>query len=182
VELFDTTQIALERALAGSSLRQQALANNIANANTPGYQRVDVDFHQALADALQGAPRLDALQEAPTLDALQSSPTLDALQSSPTLDALQSSPTLDGLQSPPTLSAPQDPPALAAPADPSQLDQVSFAAVPTPTGVVEPDGNTVDIDHEMASLTENSLEYQALTSIMHTRLGMLQIAIGTRTT
>ena len=31
--------------------RQEALAANIANADTPGYQRVDVDFHGALAAA-----------------------------------------------------------------------------------------------------------------------------------
>jgi flagellar basal-body rod protein FlgB len=50
--LFDTTQVALERAIAGTSQRQQALASNLANANTPGYQRVDVEFHDALAAAL----------------------------------------------------------------------------------------------------------------------------------
>jgi len=33
-------------------MRQQALASNLANANTPGYQRVDVDFHSSLAAAL----------------------------------------------------------------------------------------------------------------------------------
>jgi flagellar basal-body rod protein FlgB len=51
--LFDTTQLALERAIEGASLRQTALANNLANANTPGYQRVDVDFHTALGRALE---------------------------------------------------------------------------------------------------------------------------------
>jgi flagellar basal-body rod protein FlgB len=50
--LFDTTQLALERSISGASQRQQALAANIANASTPGYQRVDVDFHGALAAAM----------------------------------------------------------------------------------------------------------------------------------
>jgi flagellar basal-body rod protein FlgB len=50
--LFDTTQVALERAISGAAQRQQALASNLANANTPGYQRVDVDFHGTLAAAL----------------------------------------------------------------------------------------------------------------------------------
>jgi flagellar basal-body rod protein FlgB len=50
--LFDTTQLALERAIEGAGKRHQALAANIANANTPGYQRVDVDFHGALAAAV----------------------------------------------------------------------------------------------------------------------------------
>jgi flagellar basal-body rod protein FlgB len=50
--LFDTTQLALERAIEGAGKRHEALAANLANANTPGYQRVDVDFHDALASAL----------------------------------------------------------------------------------------------------------------------------------
>ena len=36
----------------GAAQRQTALAGNLANANTPGYQRVDVDFHSALGRAL----------------------------------------------------------------------------------------------------------------------------------
>jgi flagellar basal-body rod protein FlgB len=52
MQLFDVSTVALERALAGSALRQQVLSNNIANANTPGFRRSDVDFKSALADAL----------------------------------------------------------------------------------------------------------------------------------
>jgi len=50
--LFDTTQLALERSIEGAGKRHEALAANLANANTPGYQRVDVDFHGALASAM----------------------------------------------------------------------------------------------------------------------------------
>ena len=50
--LFDTTQLALERAISGAAQRHQALAANLANVNTPGYQRVDVDFQSALRGAL----------------------------------------------------------------------------------------------------------------------------------
>jgi len=52
--LFDTTQLALERAIEGAGKRHEALAANIANANTPGYHRVDVDFHGALQAAMGG--------------------------------------------------------------------------------------------------------------------------------
>jgi flagellar basal-body rod protein FlgB len=52
MQLFDTTQLALERAITGASRRHAAIASNIANANTPGYQPVDVDFHSALRGAL----------------------------------------------------------------------------------------------------------------------------------
>lgn len=50
--LIDPTQLALQRAMQGASLRQEALASNLANANTPGYRRKDVDFHGALASAM----------------------------------------------------------------------------------------------------------------------------------
>jgi flagellar basal-body rod protein FlgB len=53
LNLFDTTQLGLERAVAGAAQRQSTLASNIANANTPGYQRRDVDFHSALTAAMQ---------------------------------------------------------------------------------------------------------------------------------
>jgi flagellar basal-body rod protein FlgB len=53
--LFDTTQMALERSISGAAQRQEALAANLANADTPGYQRVDVDFHGALAAAMGAA-------------------------------------------------------------------------------------------------------------------------------
>jgi flagellar basal-body rod protein FlgB len=53
VDLFDTTQLALSKAMVGSTMRQQAIATNIANADTPGYRRVDVDFESALRDAMQ---------------------------------------------------------------------------------------------------------------------------------
>jgi flagellar basal-body rod protein FlgB len=53
VTLFDNTQLGLERAISGSSMRQEVLANNLANAETPGFKRSDVDFHTALAQAMQ---------------------------------------------------------------------------------------------------------------------------------
>lgn len=57
MSLFDTTQLSLEAALRGASLRQTLLTSNMANVNTPGYQRKDVDFHAALRSAQQaGAP------------------------------------------------------------------------------------------------------------------------------
>ena len=52
MQLFDTVHIALERALQGASMRHAALSENIANVNTPGYQRKDVDFHSALQAAM----------------------------------------------------------------------------------------------------------------------------------
>ena len=69
--LFDTTQLALQRAISGASTRQDALAANIANADTPGYRRVDVDFHGALAAAMGSSDKRSALEStgfAPSVD------------------------------------------------------------------------------------------------------------------
>ncbi|MDP8943595.1 MAG: flagellar basal body rod protein FlgB [Actinomycetota bacterium] len=69
MNLFDTTQIGLERAISGASLRQSVLAGNIANANTPGYARRDVDFHGALRTAMANGERdLGKVQFAPRVD------------------------------------------------------------------------------------------------------------------
>jgi flagellar basal-body rod protein FlgB len=53
VSLFDNTQLALERAISGAAMRQGILANNLANAETPGFRRSDVDFHSTLAEAMK---------------------------------------------------------------------------------------------------------------------------------
>ena len=51
--LFDNTQLALQQAISGASMRHELLANNLANAETPGFQRSDVDFHATLAQAMK---------------------------------------------------------------------------------------------------------------------------------
>jgi flagellar basal-body rod protein FlgB len=53
MSLLDTTQLSLESAMRGSMLRQTLLTNNLANADTPGYQREDVNFQSTLASAIQ---------------------------------------------------------------------------------------------------------------------------------
>ena len=118
--LFDVTDLALERALQGAGLRQQVIANNIANVNTPGFKRSDVDFQASLASALDTGNQTQA------------------------------------------------------------LDSVSFAPQTDSTSTMRADGNNVDVDQEMANLTDNALTYQTLSAIARTRLQMLQTAIGAR--
>jgi flagellar basal-body rod protein FlgB len=114
VNLFDSTQVGLEQAIAGAGMRQSTLAANIANANTPGYARRDVDFHSALRSAMDaGTP-----------------------------------------------------------------ERASFAAAPDGSGAMTPDGNTVDIDTESASLAANGMEYEALVSVARGRNDILRSALG----
>ena len=65
MSLLDTTQLALEAAMRGSMLRQSLLTNNLANADTPGYQRQDVNFQATLDSALQSGQPLDQVSFQP---------------------------------------------------------------------------------------------------------------------
>lgn len=60
MSILDPTQITLMRAISGATLRNTVLANNIANADTPGFRPSDVDFHASLADALSEGPEAAA--------------------------------------------------------------------------------------------------------------------------
>jgi flagellar basal-body rod protein FlgB len=71
MDLQDTTQLALKKAISATALRQSVIANNLANADTPGYQRQDVDFHSALKSAI-GSGKEAVRQSRPTV---QSDPT-----------------------------------------------------------------------------------------------------------
>ncbi len=49
----------LESGIKAEGLRQQAIANNIANLETPGYRRIDVKFKELLAKALDSSGSAD---------------------------------------------------------------------------------------------------------------------------
>jgi flagellar basal-body rod protein FlgB len=68
MSLLDNTQLALQSAMSGSMLRQQLLANNLANADTPGYQPEDVDFQQTLATAMSDGKSPTSVQYTPYTD------------------------------------------------------------------------------------------------------------------
>lgn len=51
--LFSKTSLpAVKKSLDAAMLRSRVIANNIANVNTPGYQRVEVNFEDELRTAL----------------------------------------------------------------------------------------------------------------------------------
>ncbi len=55
----DLTQC-LEAAMKGASLRRAIIANNVANANTPGYRRRAVEFEKSLAKAMASGKEVKA--------------------------------------------------------------------------------------------------------------------------
>src|SRR5262249_43342993 len=117
VGLFDGTQQVLSQAMAGSSARQQVLANNIANADTPNYHRSDLDFRSQLANAIAG----------------------------------------DNLE---------------------QLKGLTYQSATDDTAPVQADGNSVNIDTEMAGMSQNALDYETLVEIANARIKMISSAIG----
>lgn len=66
--LFDNTTLLLERAMSGASMRQSVLAANLANANTPGYLRRDVDFEGALREAVDRGTEIADVAFQPEVD------------------------------------------------------------------------------------------------------------------
>jgi flagellar basal-body rod protein FlgB len=96
--LFDVTDLALQRAMEGAGLRQQALASNLANANTPGYRRSDVDFHSALAGALQAADPAQAVASTPLTVTQDPSAPVSADGNSVDIDAESARLSANGLE------------------------------------------------------------------------------------
>ena len=117
VGLIDGTQLVLEQAMAGASARQQVLANNIANADTPNFHRSDLDFRSQLLAAVQADSK-------------------------------------------------------------EQLDAIQFTPVTDTTSPVQANGNNVNLDGEMATMSQNALDYETLVEVANSRLKMLAPAIG----
>jgi flagellar basal-body rod protein FlgB len=120
VELFDVTFQTLDLALGAAGKRQEVLANNLANVNTPGYKRLDVEFDGMLAKAVDAARAGDRS-------------TLDAMRPGVSTD-----------------------------------DSVAVRA----------DGNSVDVDQEMAFLAENNIRYNALVQLSQKKLETLKYVIS----
>ncbi len=66
--MFDRTSFGrqldiLHRTMDVSMMRQNVIANNIANANTPNFKRSEVSFESELRDALSNSNRSGGFQE-----------------------------------------------------------------------------------------------------------------------
>jgi flagellar basal-body rod protein FlgB len=62
MSLVDPTQELLEAAMRGSWQRETALTNNIANADTPNYQRQEVNFESTLQSAMNIGEPMESVQ------------------------------------------------------------------------------------------------------------------------
>ena len=148
MKLFDKTLTTLERSLDVRLERQNVLAGNIANANTPGFAPRDVDFAQAMAAAEPSLSSGGAPAGAP------SAPGFIPLSGE--LAPLRVADAGSGL-TPGVLSAPEAP-------------GLTRGAAASP-GM---DGNAVDLDRTMVALAQNSLQYSAAARAAQKKLAILR--------
>jgi flagellar basal-body rod protein FlgB len=153
LSLIDTTQLALEAGMRGAWLRQTLLTNNIANANTPGYQREDVNFQATLRSALAGAEAGAGGGPAGT----GGNETAGAGVQAGAGELGSTETAGEGAN--------------------GTLAQQQFHPEVQP-GVSGPEGNGVNIDQESAQIAENGLDYQAMTSVLGARDEILRAAMG----
>jgi flagellar basal-body rod protein FlgB len=51
--LFEGTDV-IQKSMQGLTARQQAIGQNVANADTPGYKRIQIGFEKQLRAAIKG--------------------------------------------------------------------------------------------------------------------------------
>ncbi len=150
--LIDPTQRILTSALDGLALREQAVAANLSNIDTPGYQAETVDFESELqaqlADGLNGGT--DLALNAPMYGqsaAVGLARTTGAqFSGAPGGDAPQTTP-LDSR-------------------DPANAQRV--------------DNNTVSVDEEMTALADTQLKFASVSRMVTGRFGMLKDVVSAR--
>ena len=128
--LFDTTMLALQKGLDGTAAQQRAIASNIANLETPGYQPQVVSFEADLRQALQADAKGAQAWERPIMS--------------------------DGT---------------------SALERVTPQVQVEDAGPVRLDGNAVNVEAEVASLTKNSLQHTALLRLLSGEFDMLKTVL-----
>ena len=130
--IFDRDITLLARSLDLRAQRNNLLAGNIANIETPGYKAKDLVFEQALGDALRSKDPSPMVTTNPR--------------------------HMDGR-------------------NPTPLELVQGRMIQSANAVGSADGNSVDLDREMAKLAENQVDYQALTSMISHKFLQLRAVI-----
>ena len=126
-----TTIPLLHKCLNAYSMRHKAIANNIANVEVPGYQRVEVRFEDKLKKAL-----FDPNQALSTTNEKHmGGRTRDIRSVRPEIEVDTRNQGLNGI-------------------------------------------NNVDIDHEMADLAKNSLDFSAAATLLRHEFSRFRMAMG----
>ena len=149
-QLFDTTSRALEFAVAGTQMRHHVITSNIANADTPKYKSLDLDFQQTLRTALN--------EERPT-------PPSNAIGR---FQQLENKSFALGVKMTHQKKAEQT------------RNRFGTHLLAEPTTEERLDRNNVDVDKEMAKLMENSYFHRAYLELANRKFRVLKNAISGR--
>ncbi len=128
----DKTYQALATALNFREMRQEVLSSNVANANTPGYKSLRLDFEDALARALD----------------------VDGSRSMKGSESRHYNVGGGGFGS------------------------LQPEIYEDPNGVVSENGNTVDVEAEMAKMAENKLMFDTTVQLLNKKIGLMKYAIN----
>jgi flagellar basal-body rod protein FlgB len=151
--LEDTAIRSLTGALEGLQARTQAVASNLSNVDTPGYQPVNVDFESELARQLSDAG-ISVASDGSVSTATTSS-------SAPAVSAVQLARTAPGHLAAADVSS-----------SGTGTTQDTYLAS------YRNDRNAVDVDESMTTLAETQLKYGAATRLLSGKLGMLRDVIS----
>jgi len=128
----DKTLQALSTSLKFREMRQELGTSNVANAQTPGYKSMKLDFEEALARALD----------------------VDGHLTMNTGDEKHFNVGGGG------------------------FNNLEPEAYENPNGVVSENGNTVDVEAEMAQMAENKIMYDTTVQLINKKLGLMKYAIN----
>lgn len=132
MDVNDKTFQALATSLKFREMRQELASSNVANAQTPGYKAMKLDFEDALARATD----------------------------------------VDGNL---TMNATDDRHFNVGGGGFANLEPEVFE---DPNGVVSENGNTVDVEAEMARMAENKIMYDTTVQLLNKKLGLMKYAIN----
>jgi flagellar basal-body rod protein FlgB len=128
----DKTYQALATSLKFREMRQEVGSSNVANAVTPGYKAMKLDFEEALARAVDSDGQLN----------MQGSDDRHF--------------NVGG----------------------GGFNNLEPEIYEDPNGVVSENGNTVDVEAEMARMAENKLMYDTTVQLINKKLGLMKYAIN----
>jgi flagellar basal-body rod protein FlgB len=129
--MFDKTTNALGTAINMRLMKQNTIAANIANQETPGYSAKKLDFEEALARAID----LDGLRGVSTSHEGHFSVGSGSMQ------------------------------------------RIRPDIYDNPEGQVDNDGNTVDLEKEIAAMAENTILYKAALQLINKKMAALKYAV-----
>lgn len=160
--LIDPATRVLTSALDGYARREQAIASNLANVDTPNYKPARIDFEGELAAAVADGTPGAALRPNPAMQGSNPVAGTDATASARLASLAAGSGSAAGTG------------ADASTATGATPDWVS------PAVSQRVDANAVDVDAQMTTLAETQLKYSAVSRMLTGKLQMLKDVVSAR--